>query len=391
MNTLYKRSLGAATALTAVLALGSTSASAQEAPPLNSTDSITAGATVPSTPAQPAAPIVSAPASTTSPRIVLPDVPVAPAAVVNPDPVPATADTNANTETATAATTRSAKPPAAANTRTAARSSARAEAPAPAAITGSTNSGNTPDVDTTPPESALPTNEVSSLTAPPVAPVVTPVDQVSEPALRADDDADGNLAMAGLVGLLGLVGLGGAGFMMMRRRRQPVYEEAEAIEMAPAEPVAPEATMEPAASVYVAPASVVEPPQYAQAEAEPRTAAPVAATMEDDALEGSRSPFLYNRYYKGKAAQDRPVFVMPDGPVPTGAARTALLDEMIAARPDADNPCTSPKGRLRRARSLLSQREHALREQALQPFDFREYEPTGANRPAATKPVPHMA
>ena len=66
----------------------------------------------------------------------------------------------------------------------------------------------------------------------------------------------------------------------------------------------------------------------------------------------------------------------PDGPIPAGAAREALLERMVAADPDAENPFTSHKARLHRARLILAGREQALKDKATEPFDWRSYRPS---------------
>lgn len=71
------------------------------------------------------------------------------------------------------------------------------------------------------------------------------------------------------------------------------------------------------------------------------------------------------------------------GPVPqTRAERDALLERMVAAPPDANNPFTSRKARMRRARIILQSREH----EPTQPFDWRTYKPSPSDPAPATPP-----
>ena len=76
------------------------------------------------------------------------------------------------------------------------------------------------------------------------------------------------------------------------------------------------------------------------------------------------------------------------------AVDVAVLAFLIGCSGGPANPFTSPKWRMRRARTLLSRREKMLREQAVRPFDFREFgthTPIKPYRPLAKPPVPHMA
>ncbi len=220
-----------------------------------------------------------------------------------------------------------------------------------------------------------------------------PVAPVAETATTAEPASDGNAALAGLAALLGLVALGGAGFMLMRRRK-PVDEAKPEMELTEAQAIAPE-VMEPARPVHVPPAPVLpvaKPEAPVLRTPDPVVSRPVSAPL--DANGKPVSPFVWNPVYQGKPPEERPVFAMPAGPVPTGERRAALLTRMVASRPDAANPFTSPKWRMRRARTLLSNREKMLHEQATRPFDFRDFGthvPIKPYRKAEKTPVPHMA
>lgn len=366
MTHVFKRSLGAATALSAVLALGSASAFAQDAVPLDSPESITAPATVSPAPPviAPVAPTVTLPQTTSAPTIVLPEV-TAPAAAPATMPEAAAPENRAS----------------AASTAPAARTSGNATARTAAPANNAEPAAETPASGEILPAPVIPADPI-----PEAAPesAMEPVAPVAETAAPAEPASDGNTALAGLAALLGLVALGGAGFMLMRRRK-PVNEAEPEMELTEAQAIAPE-VMEPARPVHVPPAPVLP----------IRTPEPTvthAAPAPLDANGKPVSPFIWNPVYQGKRPEERPVFAMPAGPVPTGERRAALLNQMVASHPDAANPFTSPKWRMRRARTLLSKREKMLREQATRPFDFRDFGTHAIKpyRPAQKPPVPHMA
>jgi len=194
----------------------------------------------------------------------------------------------------------------------------------------------TPAASARPTQAAEPAARVS---AEPVAPAAViapePVMQVPVAAERQPDAVrrpiDVPDELIGAAGL-GVFGLGLAGLFAMRRRRRDEAEFADP----PYEPAAGPA---------------------AEPVAEPLAANP-ASTLP--------------------AMASASAFAMPEGPVPTGAARQRLLDAMVAAPPDEANPFRSLPARRKRARIILQAREHRLREQATQPFDWRTYRsPTG--------------
>jgi hypothetical protein len=92
---------------------------------------------------------------------------------------------------------------------------------------------------------------------------------------------------------------------------------------------------------------------------------PVTVTPEPEAAPAPRAPIT--------AHNDSPVLT---GPVPTGAAREALLKRMVDAPPDAANPFTTRKARMHRARLILQTRKQALLDQAVETFDWRTYRPS---------------
>lgn len=73
---------------------------------------------------------------------------------------------------------------------------------------------------------------------------------------------------------------------------------------------------------------------------------------------------------------------LASGPIPIREDRRDLLETMVAAPPDEENPFTSRKARIRRARLILQHREH-LQTQG-KPFDWRTYRPT--TRPSTPSP-----
>jgi hypothetical protein len=83
-------------------------------------------------------------------------------------------------------------------------------------------------------------------------------------------------------------------------------------------------------------------------------------------------------------------FVISADLVPqTRAERDALLEAMVNARPDAENPFTSRKARLRRARIILQSLEHEQKEKATKPFDWRTYKPPTSHPAPRNSPAGH--
>lgn len=148
-------------------------------------------------------------------------------------------------------------------------------------------------------------------------------------------------ALGGLLAALGVAVAGMAAMILRRRRPEDVACDAAEPSFAPED---------------LARAGYVHPRERG-AELRPAEAAvPVGTTSLRTARPGAST--------KALAA----------GPVPLGEDRRALLDAMVAAPPDAANPFTSRKARLRRARLILQCRE--LRQTDCEPFDWRTYRPT---------------
>jgi hypothetical protein len=181
----------------------------------------------------------------------------------------------------------------------------------------------------------------------------------------------GAVEIGGILAALGIAGIGIAA--MRRRRRDPVYEDAEY----ETEPLAPAAVAEP----VPAPAPVME-AALPVAEEVPTYVAPVAA----EAPPTPRPAF----------AGETSTAILKAAPLPeTAEERQELLDRMVAAEPDEGNPFTSRKGRMRRARIQLQHHEHLAEQAPSAPqrrtdtrFDFRTYRPSTPSSDGQTDGAP---
>jgi len=335
------RSYGAVTAIAAVLVLSATSALA----PAQAQD-MTSGTTLPTQPGSapvpgtvvvPALPSAVPPApAPIAPQVVLPDFSPAPAVAAPEAATPGAASGASNAAPLLAA------PAEAASSTAPARAVARS-APEPtrvptAADAGAARDGALARGDAPPPVAAPPRDGSSA--SPSAAALAAPA--ASAPAGNGPARNEG-LPVEGVLGLLAALGVAGAGIAaMMMRRRKPEpeadsYSEPWAAtsvdDRAYVQPLEPAAEARPAeAAVPIATAAVIPPPTGPSADA------------------------------------------MAEGPVPLQQDRRALLEAMVDAPPDAANPFTSRKGRMRRARLILQRREHAQTEG--KPFDWRTYKPT---------------
>lgn len=325
------RMLGVSTAISAVLAL-SAPAAAQEAAPVIDQPTATAPAPqptieLPSQAPAPAPPAAEAAAPATVSQPVVQQVPSTP----SPADVPAerAAPQPRAVERQSAARARTASTPA---TATTAASTIAAEPAQPAPVTPQTAS--------------VPLAQ----TAAPPPPAAT------APRAEAPDTGSDAGLLAGGAALLAALGLGG--FALSRRsRRQPAQSFAYARE-----------------------------PEHAEREraAEPNVA-PLAAPAIEPTPHSSPAQAIAREELATQPVGERRA--MAGGPVPqTRAERDDLLEQMISAPPDADNPFTSRKARLRRARIILQSREHEQKEQAGKPFDWRTYEPSTGRPTPATPP-----
>lgn len=217
-----------------------------------------------------------------------------------------------------------------------------------------------------------------------------PADEPGVASVPETDEGDG-IPTAAIVGLLALLGIGGAGIAAMRsrRRKAPVMRAAPTTVPAPSADKAPVAksiatnspaanapavgsTAAPAATAAAMPAAStferVRYPASSSSIADPKPVAATAASSSSDTLVLDRE--MPARAHRPIAQRDL------DGPVPTGEARQRLLDDMVAAEPDASNPFRSPKSRRRRARVILQHREYLQRQGSDARFDWRTYRPT---------------
>lgn len=311
----------AGTAIAAVLALSTTSVWAQDAAPT---------AEAPVTVAAP----VAAPVAQPSPTIVLPPVSASPTTTTAAEkttvsksaPAPRVASSKPATPRAAA------KPPASPVARVASAPVATPAAAAPI----SEASPIAPVAET----DALP----SDLAGPP--PVAT--------AAAATSDGSNDLLLAGLAGALGL---GAIGLFAATRRRRMVEPDYGATDYEPvSEPVVPVAN----AADIAAPRRADEPmPTTAQRIEMPQRYATLAAPAFTP-LKSWTEP----RVQRSEPVDTRVLSLN----------REALLDRMVAAEPDANNPFTSAKARRKRARIMLQSMDNDRWEDAeLAPgFDWRQ-------------------
>ncbi|WP_041558687.1 hypothetical protein [Novosphingobium sp. PP1Y] len=180
-------------------------------------------------------------------------------------------------------------------------------------------------------------------------------------------DDGGDLPVEGILGLLAAAGIAGAGIMAMRSRRKRVRQPR---------------SREPLPGSYK-PAAAYRPASASASAAASASNASRAAAMTAGGSAAMGSP-------AATAPASRPLErkvqapVADSGPVPTGEERRELLESMAAAPPDAGNPFTSRKARLRRARIQLQHREHLQKQGMAQSFDWRTYRP--ATKPSTPTP-----
>jgi len=338
------RSFCATTAICAVLALGTTPAWAQDAAPTLDVPAVSA-------PASPS--VAAAPPRAQAPTIQLPaqtPAPAAPPSIVSQPMVetPAQAEPAAPPAKSPSVTPRqhpvasARKPAAAAATKAPVRATDTAELPAAEA---------SPTASLPPAPPAAPPPAAAVLPA--QAPAASTTDTVLNPT-------------ADLAALLLVLIVGSGAYLAIRARRRRRDDDVYDLEAAEAydDPQAALAANEPTGGLV------------------PEAPLPAFATVEDVAGE----PVVRQPEPATVPAPERPSATL-DEPVPQSrAARDALLEEMVAAPPDADNPFTSRKARMRRARIILQSREVDQREHATQPFDWRTYKPSTSAPAPATPP-----
>lgn len=348
--------LRATTAICAVLALGSTPAWAQEVAPTIDVPAASAPAPAQPTIVLPAeAPPPAAPAA---PPVMTSQPMVQQTPVVTPPPAAVVAEEA--TPTRPTATERSAARAAARATST---SNSTPTQPAAAAVAPTPAVPMTADAPMSP-AASVPLAQPA--TTPPPADTSLQNDP-QEGAQALDDNSATAMVGAGAALLLAL-GLGT--FAVTRRRRRAEAQE-DAVLTAPATAYA-----EPA------PRPVVQRPVSTAPAATPVVAPQHAPAMPLDARRSIGEEELVPATHP---AASQPVSL--DGPVPqTREGRDALLDRMVSAAPDASNPFTSRKARLRRARIILQSREIDEKNAATKPFDWRTYQSSTSNPAPATPP-----
>jgi hypothetical protein len=358
MTYAFLRSLGATTAITAVLALGTTPAVAQDtAPTLELPQAVSAPPVAPADSAprmsEPVAPSAGTPPAV-APTLVLPAVSPEVGNSAEPARQPAPARSMARSAPAERAA------PKAAVREAASSAPVAAAAVAPAAVTA-------PQA----PVAAVP------MTSAPVASVVDePVD--AAPVTREDTGLGGDASLAALLAALGLAG--GAGWLALRSRRRRAPEEQGYDELVLNNPaITPRARAE---SAMPRP----EPRERELVTEHAVTARPTARAVGYQMLSSPIQPGVAPRSEE-ETAFEQPAFRQPDGPVPRGEARDALLERMIDAPASAENPFRSRKARRRRARIILQTLEQQQREAAVQPFDWRTYDQGRHVAPPTPQPV----
>ncbi len=187
-----------------------------------------------------------------------------------------------------------------------------------------------------PAQQSLPAQSAGQDAATQLAPEAAPVAAVAPAAKTpAAPDTSRGLAALALGGALATFGAS-AVLVMSRRRRRPVALAEPAHEPAPSV-----AAVRPVAT-YAAPVGAATAPQSAWTDAVPQL-------IEQ---------------------------------------RRAVIDAMVAAKPDAANPFRSAKARRRRARLIIQGREQPVQDTAQQPLDFRQYRPA---QPVVTGREPAFA
>ena len=261
----------------------------------------------------PADTMTAEPAAQSAPTIVLPPIAVRPALVIEAAPVQAATAPRAAAPRAVARTA-TARPVAAPVSRTAPAASAPVSAPVAREATA-------PVADTAP---IAPIAETDAL----------PADLAGQPVATAEPASNDNSNDLLLAGLVGALGLGAIGLFAATHRRRSEPEDS-VVEYEPvSEPV------EPAAEA---------PQRYAT------LAAPAFTPLKS--------------WSEPRVPQAQP----SDSSAPN-LNRAALIDRMVAAEPDANNPFTTAKARRHRARLMLQSMESDRWDDAeLAPgFDWRE-------------------
>ena len=355
------RALTAIAAVLALTAIPAASATAQEvaAPSLSLPQDVTTGSPAQAATATPTTPTVTLPPEATAPMNTPNNTTTT--AGTSPQPVPqSAAPTTQQTVVLPdtpppAAPVEAAAEPAPAPVRTASRTTRAAPArvaeaaPVPPSVPTAQSNGTAAD------------GALAEGAVPPAVPAPARADAPPPPAAAAPAGQGNDLPIAGIAGLLAALGIAGLGIAAMRRRREPRYEYDEA------EYATDAVAAEPAPVVDVAPAVV-------------------GGTFVEEPVR----PAMPAAYAPSQMAAGSATAVMAATPLPeTADERRYLLDRMVDAEPDEDNPFTSRKSRLRRARVQLQHREHQAELQG-QSFDFRRYRPSSQTTGQTTPATPDL-
>lgn len=339
-------------------------------------DAAPSPATSPATPPAPV-PSAAAPAPQHTPRL---QMPVAPTTSPQPVTPPTTGNTAPATPGATPNRVFNARPvvqdfPPAGESETAPAPAARASAntanaaPAarPATPTARTTAATPP-----PPEPAIPEQIPEPAPPgdipppiPPVPPVVDgPVNGSVDTVAGADPVSEGTgtetaVWMGLLASALGVLGLGFLGALALRRRQVRRVDQVPAIERPKVQPRVndtPRAETVPASPVVThdlgarpattVPAGVVTTASLAD---KPRVSTPEQTVSHN---EQPVSP-IRERSREASLAPAGAAVPLPRKAPESREEREALLDRMVAARPDRANPFHAPRARRRRARLIL--------------------------------------
>ena len=367
-------------AIAAMAALPSTSAMAQDAPPVAAptaaqTPVIVLPAPAPTTAAQPARPSTvqsAAPATTANiPPATNTSAPIVIATPPSGDPASQTATAQASSPSPAVAvptTTRAAAPVAAQAAEATAAPRARAAASAQQARARSAAPAVEPNQPAAAPvaEPTMADMAVASedpLMAPTgdalAAPMAAEAPMPEAAATAPVEDGSSQALWLALAGALGL-GVIGAGIAFNRRRRTRVLtlggEQQTTLVDTPPMPRQQPAAMSPAPQTepQVAPEPLAYEPGYTQqAEGAVTTHAEIFDTTARMAIATPASKPVATRPSQGAV-------VLPQEVPESFEERDALLKQMVAARPDKANPFRSGKARARRARLIMQSIEESF-------------------------------
>lgn len=352
MTHMLSRSLSATAAISAVLALGSTPAMAQDAAPTIQVPPPTSTTAAPSAANAPLIVPQATPAA--KPTVVLPDVTAAPAPqpVASAEPAPRAEAAQPKAKAATQTPAQAQKASVSSRPATEA-TAARDSAPAPR------DNAVAPDAAPVKPEARNPISQPAPVTQA----------RATQPAPAGD-----GIPGEAIAGVLAALGLGAIGFAALRsrRRREDYVDDEPALEAAAAAPaLARDPEVAPPAqpvgyAVEAAPAATIRDTQVM--DRPPVMAAPVMSELRRERTSTTAAPAI--------PAEEL-----------SFDERTQLLDRMVEAEPDEANPFVSRKARRKRARLLLQRAEYQQHQKADAPFDWRDYRPSTKPTTPASPPL----